>query len=119
MFYTKKDLFENVKMPKRKMVMANLIDEGQMYQHIKRAVLVDENERSKIQEVFETNADYFSKNNKHHTKYILKLFNFYNKYFSGITLEFNKSDVECGVCQTTIIKLWSTIIYDVWERKII
>jgi len=80
---------------------------------------VTEKERSKIQAVFENNANYFSKNNKHHSQYINQLFNFFNKNFVGITEPFTESDVDCVECQTTIIKLWTTIIYEIWQRKII
>ena len=80
---------------------------------------ITETERTKIQTVFENNANYFSKNNKHHSKYIQKLFNYFNKNFAGVTEPFSDDDINCEECQTTIIKLWSTIIYEIWERKII
>ena len=80
---------------------------------------MDEKERSKIQILFEKNADYFSKHNKHHSTFLEKLYDSYNKYFGEIVLEFSKNDLECELCQSTVIKLWSTIIYEVWERKII
>lgn len=76
-------------------------------------------DRNQIQKVFEENAHYFAKNNKHHSKKMKKLFSYYNKYFSGLTVSFEEQDVECEECQNTIIKLWSTIIYDLWERKIV
>ncbi len=80
---------------------------------------ITEKDRTKIQTVFEDNANYFAKHNKHHTKQIDKLFKYYNKYFGGVTVMFGEDDINCEECQTTIIKLWSTIIYDVWEREII
>jgi len=80
---------------------------------------VTENERSKIQIVFEDNANYFSRNNKHHSQYIKNLFDYFNTHFPNVTEPFNEKDIECVDCQTTIIKLWTTIIYEIWERKII
>tara|TARA_R100001530_G_scaffold28913_1_gene22840 strand:+ start:995 stop:1261 length:267 start_codon:yes stop_codon:yes gene_type:complete len=85
----------------------------------KLAEKVKEKERSEIQKVFEENANYFSKHNKHHSQYIKKLFNYFNTHFAGVTETFTKDDLDCGECQTTVIKLWSTIIYDLWEKKIV
>tara|TARA_R110000744_G_scaffold89619_2_gene174190 strand:+ start:2727 stop:2993 length:267 start_codon:yes stop_codon:yes gene_type:complete len=83
------------------------------------AYSIGEKERKSIQQVFEDNANYFSKHEKHHTKKIQKMFKFYNKYFGEATVMWRDEDVNCNECQTTIIKLWSTIIYDLWEREII
>lgn len=80
---------------------------------------VSSKEQNRIQKIFEDNANYFSKNDKHHTKYISELIKSYNTYFSGVTIEFEEKDKECEDCQTTLIKLWSTIIYDIWGKKII
>lgn len=80
---------------------------------------ITEKDRTKIQTVFESNADYFAKHNKHHSKKIQKLFKCYNKYFGEVTVMWQDEDINCTECQTTIIKLWSTIIYDLWEREIV
>mgnify|MGYP003647928792 CR=1 FL=1 len=70
-----------------------------------------------IHSIFEKNADFFAENEHHHSKYISKLFTHYNKFFTFD--KFDEADVDCLDCQTTIVKFWSTIIYDVWQREIV
>lgn len=80
---------------------------------------IQEKDRTKIQSVFEDNANYFSKHNKHHSQYIKRLFNYYNNYFGEETIMWHETDSDCIDCQATIIKLWSTVIYEIWEREIV
>ena len=88
-----------------------MVGEGNIY--------VSSKEQDRIQVIFENNASYFSKNDKHHTKYIEELIKAYNEHLGGVTIPFSTEDKNCEDCQTTIIKLWSTIIYDIWGKKII
>jgi len=75
-------------------------------------------EQNEILRVFLSNADYFSANNKHHTKYISKLFRYFNKYFVMLQ-KFEKEDENCEECVNTIIKFWSTILFDIWQKEIV
>lgn len=80
---------------------------------------IKEKDRRLIQSIFEDNANYFSKHNKHHSKFIKQLFKYFNKYFNEVVEPFTENDLDCEECQTTIIKVWSTIIYEIWEKEII
>lgn len=75
--------------------------------------------KQKIQDTFEKNAEYFSANEKHHPDYMFQLMEDYNEYFEQENEPFIPEDVGCEECQATMIKFWSFIIYDLWERKII
>ena len=83
----------------------------------KEALSISETQRDKIHKVFQKNAEYFSAHNIHHTGYMYELMQFYNNNFQGES--FDAADVECEECQSTMIKFWSFILYDLWQRKII
>lgn len=100
---------------KENKIKSNIVSEEEMVK--KEALSIPITERDKINEVFVKNAEYFSANNIHHTGYMFELMTFYNNNFSGIS--FDPADVECEDCQSTMIKFWSFILYDLWERKII
>ena len=85
---------------------------------IKEASVVSYVMRDRIHVYFENNASYFSQHGKHHTKYINKLFKEYNENFSSME-SFPKDEWECEECRNTIIKFWSFILFEIWERKII
>lgn len=85
---------------------------------IKEAGLISNNMKDKIHGYFDDNASYFSQHGKHHTKYIIKLFKAYNENFPSME-SFNDEDYDCEECRNTIIKFWSFILFDIWEREII
>jgi hypothetical protein len=84
---------------------------------VQEASKISNKDRDKIHLYFENNAAYFSQHGKHHTKYITKLFHAYNENFSMES--FKDSEIECEECRDTIIKFWSFILFDIWEREII
>ena len=85
---------------------------------IKEANAVGYVMQDKIHYYFNSNANYFSQHGKHHTKYMNKLFNEYNNNFPSME-SFANEERECEDCRNTIIKFWSFILFDVWEKKII
>lgn len=85
---------------------------------IKEASNVSEKNRSKIHYSFDNNARYFSKYNKHSNREIKKLFSHYNNLFQSME-KFDVSEYNCVDCRDTIVKFWSYILFDVWEREII
>ena len=76
-------------------------------------------EQDSIHDLFEMNANFFSANNSHHSEYIKKLFDLYNKNFSkALGVEFNEKDLGCEDCKNHLIKFWSFIVYDIWQKEI-
>tara|TARA_R110001606_G_scaffold393127_1_gene562753 strand:+ start:2445 stop:2723 length:279 start_codon:yes stop_codon:yes gene_type:complete len=85
---------------------------------MKEARLVIETDRARIHYSFNENAKYFSKYNKHSNKHITKLFSHYNNLFQSME-SFGLDEYKCVDCRDTIVKFWSFILFDVWEREII
>tara|TARA_Y100001938_G_C8025804_1_gene397959 strand:- start:610 stop:885 length:276 start_codon:yes stop_codon:yes gene_type:complete len=75
-------------------------------------------EQEQIFDTFNKNAEYFSANNKHHSKYISKLFEYFNNNFV-LLQKFEEEDKNCEECVAMIIKFWSTVIYDIWQKEIV
>ena len=74
--------------------------------------------RAKVHYAFDKNARYFSKYNKHSKKEIKRLFSHYNNLFHSME-NFSENEYDCEDCQDTVIKFWSFILFDIWEREII
>jgi hypothetical protein len=85
---------------------------------VNEAELVAEITREKIHYAFDKNARYFSKYNKHSNKEIKKLFSHYNNLFQSME-KFGEDEYDCEECRNTIVKFWSFILFDIWEREII
>ena len=85
---------------------------------VSEASLVKDTERAKIHYSFEQNAKYFSKYNKHSNKHITKLFIHYNNIFPSME-SFATDEYNCEDCRDTVVRFWSFILFDVWEREII
>ena len=73
--------------------------------------------RARIHYSFDKNATYFSKYDKHNNKEIKKLFVHYNQLFS--LEKFSEDEYSCVDCRDVIVKFWSYILFDIWEREII
>lgn len=85
---------------------------------IEEAEKIPENTINKIHSSFDRNARYFSKYNKHSKKEIKKLFSHYNNLFQSME-KFGEEDYDCEECKNTIVKFWSFVLFDIWEREII
>jgi hypothetical protein len=85
---------------------------------VKEAEAVPNNLRSKIHYSFDKNARHFSKYNKHSNKEIHILFSHYNNLFQSME-NFSIDEEYCEDCRDTVVKFWSFILFDIWEREII
>lgn len=74
--------------------------------------------RGKIHYAFNNNARYFSKYHKHSKKEMKKLFSHYNNLFSSME-NFEEDEYRCEGCMDTVVKFWSFVLFDIWEREII
>tara|TARA_R110002167_G_scaffold149244_2_gene342521 strand:+ start:24851 stop:25129 length:279 start_codon:yes stop_codon:yes gene_type:complete len=85
---------------------------------IKEANAVNDLIRGKVHYCFNNNAKYFSKYNKHSNKEIKKLFSHYNNLFQSME-SFSEEEYNCVDCRDTVVKFWSFVLFDLWEREII
>tara|TARA_Y100001963_G_scaffold130220_2_gene186284 strand:- start:382 stop:651 length:270 start_codon:yes stop_codon:yes gene_type:complete len=87
---------------------------------VRKALGFSERQKTLVQNLFERNATFFSENNFHHSKHIAKLFDSYNKHFAKLVgATFTKFEYDCEDCKNHIIKFWSFIIYDIWQKEIV
>jgi|TARA_B100001094_G_scaffold332747_1_gene406234 hypothetical protein len=91
---------------------------GEVETIVKEANSVPDIIRAKIHFAFNKNAQYFSKYNKHSNKEIHKLFVHYNNLFASME-SFSIEEEYCEDCRDTVVKFWSFILFDIWEREII
>jgi hypothetical protein len=85
---------------------------------VRVANAIPKKERQKIYEVFMSNSNYFAEHDQNHSKLMWELFDNYNNYFVSLE-KFSQDDINCEDCQNTIIKFWSYILFEIWQRKII
>jgi hypothetical protein len=51
-------------------------------------------------------------------KEIKKLFSHYNNLFQSME-SFSEEEYNCVDCRDTVVKFWSFVLFDLWEREII
>jgi len=100
---------------KENKIKSNIMSEKEM---VECAMSISTKDRNKIYEVFMSNSNYFAEHDQNHSKLIWELFDNYNKFFVSLE-KFSQDDINCQDCQNTIIKFWSFILFEVWQKEII